>query len=322
LQIESTAAEPVRKRVADVLDARLRQLRVFWPPRVAAERPIHVELWGTLDEYRAATAKRGAAIDNPACYFAAEGVIVLGFDGRRFDAPLRAARDRAERLREALRKAERTLAEQLKADEDRFEREGTPRDDRKRLTAERRRAFYRESARMQGEITSADAENRRTLDEATARLLAAAAHELFHAYVEACVYPPPRAALPPWLNEGLAQIVEHAPPSATVGPATLANPALSARWRDELKRGEAVGLRELLSADAAKFLIHRANPPADAAKYYLAAWAVAQALLNDGELAPGDELDRFVNSEAADAATRFERLTGATVDAWQRAHYQ
>src|SRR5688500_4930277 len=82
LQIESTAAEPARKRVVEMLDARLKQLRTFWPPRVAAERPIRVELWGTLDEYRAATAKRGAAINNPACYFAAEGVIVLGFDGR------------------------------------------------------------------------------------------------------------------------------------------------------------------------------------------------------------------------------------------------
>jgi hypothetical protein len=322
LQVESTATDPVRKQVVDTLEVRLKQLRTFWPPRVAVERPIRVELWGTLEEYRSAIAKRGAAIDNPACYFSADGVIVLGFDGRRFDAPLRASRDRADRLRDELRKAERALVEQLQADDERFEREGTSRDERKRLTAERRRAFSRAAAKMQADIAAADRENRAALDEATDRLSAAAAHELFHAYVDACVYPPEKSALPAWLDEGLAQVVEHSQRTATLGPKTLADPTLLARWRDELKRGDAIGLRELLSADAEKFLIHRANPPADAAKFYLASWAVAQKLLNDGKLAPGPELDRFVNQESPDAITRFERWTGTAVNDWQRAHYK
>jgi hypothetical protein len=318
--IEGTAAEPVKKRIAETLESRRKQLRAFWPERVAAERPIRVELWGTLDEYRTATSRRGAPIENPACYFADEGVIVLGFDGRRFDGPLRLVRDRLERLRDDLQTAERALAGQIKADDQRFALSGTPRNERKRLIGDRRRAFDVAAAKMQADINEADRENRKTLDEATDRLCAAAAHEFFHAYVDAYVYPPAQGGLPAWLNEGVAQIVEHAAASATLGRATKPDAELVKQRRDQRERGAAIGARELLSADAAKFLIHDANPSAEAGKYYLASWFVAQSLLNDGKLAPGADLDRFVADRTTAPLAAFERLVGLNVAEWERLH--
>lgn len=320
LTIEGAVSEPVRKRIAEVLAARQKQLRAFWPERVAAERPIRVELWGTLDAYRAAVSRRGAPIDNPACYFAADGVIVLGFDGLRFDASLRRTREQADRLRGELQKAERVLSDQLRADDARFALNGTPQAQRKRLKDDRRRAFDLEAARMQKEIDKADAENRQTLVDATARLADAAGHELFHAYVNARVYPPVRGGLPAWLNEGLAQIVEHASATAAIGKSLKPDAELARRWKTEQGRGEAVDVHGLLSADEAKFLIHDANPPAEAGKYYLAAWAVAQALLNDGKLAPGPDLERFLSDQSGDPIMAFQRWTGQSPAEWERTH--
>jgi len=320
LTIEGAVSEPVRKRIVDVLAARQKQLRAFWPERIAAERPIRIELFGTLDAYRAAVSRRGAPIDNPACYFAADGVIVLGFDGQRFDGSLRRTREQADRLRNELQKAERILSDQLRADDARFALNGTPREQRKQLTADRRRKFDVEAARMQKEIDKADAENRQTLVDATARLADAAAHELFHAYVDSRVYPPERGGLPAWLNEGLAQIVEHASATAAIGRPLKPDAELARRWKAEQSRGEAVDVHALLSADAVKFLIHDANPPAEAGKYYLAAWAVAQSLLNDGKLAPGPELDRFLSDYRGDPFSAFQRWTAQSLGEWERTH--
>ncbi|MGC3965814.1 MAG: hypothetical protein QM775_00115 [Pirellulales bacterium] len=262
ISVDGTASKELRESVGKELTRDWARFEKFLPPRLTGDangRLLEVRLYRTLREYQQALAAQGVAVENPAVYLRDANLILLGFDGDRFDAALQAARQRVDKRRDELKTLNVTFSALQKSEAQCFERENTPERVRDEIQRKRQSDFQKAKAAAAAAERAAEEANRKTYGEATDRLLAAAAHELFHAYVSTRLYPPNVDRLPAWFHEGLAQLVEHG------------------RWRDDkllidppppellqaLKPGagkpqELPNLRELLDAEGAGFL--RARP--------------------------------------------------------------
>ncbi len=330
-ELVATASPETTSRIAAHATLCFDRYARLWPPRAEPARLPKILLCGTLDEYRAALAERGLRLANPACFLAAENLVLLGFDGAAAEADLQAGRERTARLSASLDRLRAEQARRVRDDEDRFRREGTPAATRTDLKRRRLQAFQQAENEARQALRRADEANRTAFDRAAERLLTTAAHELFHAYAVNYVYPAERGALPRWLDEGMAQVVEHAAwsdagPRFDPPPAELIRRVRAVRSLKPADGGEAFDLRRLLEAPPEEFLFDGAAQAAGArtaAEHrYLGAWSLVQFLVGRGELKPGDALDRYVADRQAAPAVRFERFAGRplkTVEAEWRA---
>ncbi|MCE9604550.1 MAG: hypothetical protein K8U03_06545 [Planctomycetia bacterium] len=321
IDLTSTASEAVTKRVAEHVRRQLVRYRAFLPPRLEPllasptrevsasssleRRELRIRLFGTLEAYRAEVAKRGLRVGNPACYIAVDHLILLGFDGAKFDDILSAAQERSKKIEEARVDTALRFAASQKEQELRFRRENVPDKERHDLLQRQNQEFQRSKAAAKRERKEADEKNEKLYDEATARLLALAAHELFHAYVEREVYPREHGGLPAWLDEGLAQFVENARWRNELPIVDAPAPELVKRLRDEAKNGEIPSVGSLLSLEGKHYLAGVAQGTDDVRRRYVFAWALVQLLAETKRLTPRESLDRYVENRNADPTTRF-----------------
>jgi hypothetical protein len=315
--LKSTASAEVSARVDAHLKTQFARYRSLLPPRVKRAAVPTIELFGRLGEYREALSRRNLSIANPACYVAAGHVVLLGFDGARFDLELQSLADRAERLRKDDRELNADLNDRLKAEEQRLIKLGSKPAEVRELTSRRKKQAREASADLKRELDKAEKSLEAGLAEATARLLESASHEAFHAYVAAYVYPPSAGGLPIWLDEGLAQAVEHGtwPKNrlyTAQPPAELRKRLAAARAARNDDDRALFDLIAVLDSDRSRFVLpgstgvseEAARQSADA---YLAAWSLTQFLLATGRLAPGEKLDGYVADVDSAPMVRFER---------------
>ena len=326
-QLRSTASAEVAARVDAHLETQFARYRTLLPPRVKPAATPTIELFGLLDEYRSALARRNLSIANPACYVADGQVVLLGFDGARYDAELKLLRDQADRLRKQDRELNADLNDRLKAEELRFVNQGNSPAEARRLTQDRRRKAQQGSAELRSSLATTERALKSGLAAATARMLEAASHEAFHAYVAAYVYPPASGGLPRWLDEGLAQAVEHGTwPANRLQTARAPGELLRRIAAARAARGDDRRLFDLgavLDAESSKFVLPGSTSAGDdaaqdAADTYLAAWSLTQYLLATGRLSAGEKLDRYVADGATAPAVRFERWQGRPIAEIQR----
>ena len=313
-EIDGTATKEIAADVGSRLAEQWKRYEKWLPPRLTGEHagPLpEVRLYQSLAEYRQALAERGAALENPAVYLRDANLILLGFDGDRYGASLKAARERVKKYDEETEALGRAFAAQQKADDERFRREKTPQNVRNEIVRRQASDFRKAQAAAAAARREADAANKKLFAEAADRLLAGASHELFHAYVATRLYPPAVDRLPAWLHEGLAQLVEHG------------------RWRDErllidppppalLQRlkpaaGQTLELpsvRELVSSADVGFLAHDKRVTDDVRLRYLTAWSLTQYLASIGALERRERLDDYALDDRADSTARFERFAG------------
>lgn len=330
IELTSTASATVTKPVAERIRRQLARYRAFLPPRTAgapadaarldtASRELRIRLYGTLVAYQAAVAERGLRVGNPACYLPAEHTILLGFDGAKFDDVLAASTESSAKAAEEKDVTARRFAESQKAEEKRFRSNNVPENVRKEILQRLKQDFQQANAAADRKQKEAEKLNQKRFDEATARLLALADHELFHAYVESEVYPRDRGGLPPWLDEGLAQFVEHArwrgdQPLVDTRPQELVR-----RLRDEMhgsKDGavEPMSVAGILALEGKHYLVGKGDASTtansavansdDVRRRYLFAWALVQMLAETKRLAPREALDRYVDDRESDPTAR------------------
>src|SRR5262249_1812686 len=93
----------------------------------------------------------------------------------------------------------------------------------------------------------------KTFEEGTRRLMQRLFHESFHAYLAQFVYPPADGEVPRWLNEGMAQVFEHAILEGDELRVGRVDTDLLARAQKALEKCELVSLADLLKSGPKQF---------------------------------------------------------------------
>lgn len=272
----SAADEQTTRRCIVRIEQMFRAYRQLLPPRIKRAASFQIVLYGSSSEYRAALDRWQVDIVHPAFYSPERNVIVAGTDLDRFAVELARSVEENERTRKQLRRLksshEQTLA-QVAAE---MKQNGFKPDDIELEIRSRRSAWQQQQAALEKEIDRVEDRNDGKFDEVSQAMFRRLNHEAFHAYLENYVYPHDEFDVPRWLNEGLAQVFEHAQLDADTlrvdAPARELLPKLQA----DLKSQQPLSLKELLSSDDSLVSAHGNN---DATRRrYLYAWGLAYYL--------------------------------------------
>jgi hypothetical protein len=271
----STADEPTTRRSIVRIEQTFRAYRQILPPRVQQVSSFRIYLYGSTAEYRAQLTRWQVEIEHPAFYSPERNVIVAGTDLDRFGAELAASLAENERTKNEIRglksSHEQTLS-QVAAD---MKKSGFGPDDIEAEVRARRSAWNQQQAKLEREIEQAEQKNAEKFDEVARAMFRRLNHEAFHAYLENYVFPHGRYALPRWLNEGLAQVFEHAQLDADTLRIDAPARDLLPRLQADLKK-QPLALADLLRDDESLVAAHRNN---DATRRrYLYAWGLAYYL--------------------------------------------
>ena len=296
----SNAPEEVTRRCAVRLEQIFAAYARFLPAEAGRE-PTQILLAATRTDYRAALVAAlgpaAAGLANPAVFDPRGNRIVCGSELKALANDLAAARLKHAAGRAKLAESEAALRRLYK---------GHPAD------LER---FLAGTARERERLNHADRVNDAAFDRATDHLFALLYHEAFHAYA-AAAYPAP--GLPPWLNEGLAQVFETAVAEAGELRVGHADPARLIRVQDLLKGGELTAVADVIRAGRAAFLAPHADAKAARDRAYLTSWALTFYLTFERRLVGGQRFDDYLKAAPGKPVAAFEAWVGQDVPAFER----
>lgn len=245
--------------------------------------PVTILVTSSSGEWQALCKARGRAVLNPAWCDTATGEVGLGTDQAKLDA-------RMEQLRVLHAK---NLADlQSKGDELRKAYGG-------KLPPELQRPFDQSLKSLRENALT----NERVLRQERDRLFSRMNHEVFHAYLSRFVLRP-GMAIPPWLNEGLAQLFESALVEAGDLRADLADPERVRQFRADVQAGRDLPLDELLKSPANRFHVTGSDDQQASRQAYLASWALCSWLVLDKGRLRLEDLDGFCAPEPSQLDSR------------------
>jgi hypothetical protein len=223
------------------------------------QRPTLILIYGSLERYRERLRETGLNLLNPACFDSRSNTILAYSDLEQRLAEYEAIKTRHEGLLRDLEAQEKKLRKHF---------QGAP-----------PRPMLAQLWQARRSIQLLNAENESLLERLRRPFFAVLHHEAFHAYVENHLFPAAEGGLPPWLNEGLAQVYENALVEGgelRVGSIEVAR--LQA-VQEAVKKKQLVPLAELLTAEPRRFqVVHRTEAQATD-RLYLTAWGLAHYLL-------------------------------------------
>ena len=260
------------------------------PPRERTRRPVTVLLTRSLEEYGVLVRQRGYNILNPAFYDADNNQVVCGSDLERLSAELAKAKAFHEKLRKELRARRKDL--------NRIYSRQVPPELLKPIGDSLKR------------IAAAEKRNNEVFKRSHARLLRRLFHEAFHAYLAQSVFGDRKVRVPPWLDEGLAQVFETALVDA--GELRLGQPDPKRRERILKNKDELLPLDTLLRASPRQFQVAHAEDKQASDRHYLTAWALAFYLTFDRQVLGTPALDDYLKALQRDVEPleAFRTLTG------------
>jgi hypothetical protein len=207
-----------------------------------------------------------------------------------------------------------------------LEKQGIPAGKRAEVVHAARSRWQRERDEMLAEVVAARRDNKAHVADARRAFTARLTHEAWHAYATRRLVATGRRPLPPWLDEGLAQVFETVPLEAGELRLDAPDPVRLKALEELLTGRDAPPLVDLLRAGQSQFLIGHGGGRKASQQSYLMAWglgfhlAVLEPVLTPTSLAAICE-----PVDAADESARvveFERLVGmpiAEFDAdWRR----
>jgi hypothetical protein len=178
-------------------------------------------------------------------------------------------------------------------------------------------AWQREYDQALGRLELAAVQNEAAFAAATGQIFAQLYHEAFHAYAENYVCPQGGAALPHWLNEGLAQIFEAGQIEADSLRIDSPDRMRLTQLQADLRSERPLTIQELVAADEQEFLNPASNRSAQ--RYYLYAWGLAYYLAFEKNRLRPEVLDAFLsNAEDFGPAARFTRLVEMPIAKFER----
>lgn len=290
----TTARVEIAELCALQLDQVFTAFERLLPPRQETG-PVTIWVTSSVEEWRALCKARGRAVLNPAWCDPVTGEVGLATDLTRLD-------ERMDKLRAA--HGSRLQELQNRSDELRKAYGG-------KLPPELQKPFDL-SLRSLRETAGA---NERVLRQERDRLFARMNHEVFHAYLARFVLRPGSGGVPPWLNEGLAQVFEAALVEAGDLRADNADPERIKRFRADIQSGIDLPLTDLLALPASQFHVTGAADEEKSRRAYLASWALCSWLVLEKGRLRLEDIDSITLPEGGkvDPLRQFEQVFGMSL---------
>ena len=263
------------------------------PPRQKPSSPIQIVLFHSIDSYSAYLKKIGLLIDNPAVYVPHTNQVLIGSDLGSFLARLEVARAGQQTILGQWTEQEKKLPDDLNRLAKRLKEAGWSADAVVAEVQARREAWQRDFKKTQGQIQVIDRRNQAMLDQMMNQATQHLCHETFHAYVENYLYPQDEYEVPIWLNEGLAQLFEHAQFENGTFRIDLPPREILASLKDRLERDHGMSLQRILQTEAGSFILFENLH--EGRLDYDVAWGLAWYLVFQKQLFAPGTLDRFVH---------------------------
>ena len=274
------------------------------PPKRKSFLPTSILLTRSLEDYQQALKGNSIQMGNPAYFDQKQNLVLCGSDLDRMNTQLEETAKHHQAELESLARRETDMKQLFK----------------NKLPADYQNAFQENRKRIQ----QAEATNRELLRKTRLKLFERLYHEAFHAYLSNCVLDEADEELPRWLNEGLAQIFESA--VFEIGELRVGHadkPRLEA-IRLLVNQNSLPEIRTLLQAKADFFLVSHESTREVSEKMYLASWGLAFHLAFRSKVLSGNPLHDYARAIKGkqDPIAAFERLTGKSLDAFQKEHIQ
>jgi hypothetical protein len=316
--LESTADEPMTRRVIVRLGQIYTAYRQILPPRQTTAVRVHIRVFGASDQYRSALAELGLPIKNPAVYLPDKNLILAGSDLNRFAAELAQVNHEHRQIKQQFDAQLAETPARLKRLGEDLKKNGVPTAERLRIVLAEQKKWDDQRRAVQRKIAALDRKNAAKFNEVGGQMFRRLAHEAFHAYLENQVYPRQSHDVPRWLNEGLAQTFEAGLLEADTLRIDTPNLVALASLQSDLRGPHPLELADVLNAGAETFLASHAGDGPSASRSYYYSWGLAYYLAFDQGVFGTPQFDAYLSPAAGiSAVQRFETLVGMPLDAFQ-----
>jgi len=300
--LESTADAAITRQAVVRLEQVLGGLTTLVPARGGDPPGFQVRLCGTAAEYLEVQRELGVSLVHPAFYIPDRRLLVAGSDLPAVVAQRRAADESLAAAAQRYAQLGRTLDERLKELAADLEGQGVDATTRSGIVQRARVRWTRERTAGLASLATARRENAARVERAERAFFGRLAHEVWHAYAHLWL----GGGLPPWLDEGLAQVVETAPVEAGELRFDAADPRRLARLQEAIRDGTAPALADLVAAGHERFRADHAADIDASGLSYLVAWGLAFDLAVSSPRLTADRLA----ATGADGVADFTTLVG------------
>ncbi len=317
--LESTADEPMTRRLIVRLEQIFTAYQQLFPPRWVTSGRVRIRIFGATDQYRATLKDAGLAIKNPAVFLVDQNTILAGSELNRFDAELAQINRHHLEIKQQLDTLIAELPARLKELGETLKENNVPAGERQKIVAAEQRKWEDQRKNARRKIAALDRKNAARFDEVAGQMFTRLAHEAFHAYLEIQVYPRQVYDVPRWLNEGLAQTFETG--QLEVDSLRIDAPNLTALGllQSDLRGERPLELAELLNAGSETFLSDHGSDRATPSRSYYYSWGLAYYLAFEQGVFGTPQFDAYLSPAAASLGSveRFERLVGMPLAEFQ-----
>ena len=309
--LQSRAPEELTRRCVARLEQMFASYRRVLPPRGSPQQELQIEIFGTLADYQSLARSLGLPIENAALYHAPRNLVAAGSDLSKLAEQLQQVQAQHDAARKQVDQLRRDLPGKLKKRQEQLAAAGGSESDRRMALIIYRRQIEKELNNREERATEFDRQNDALFEQHAGKMLALLYHEAFHAYLENYVYPQSGHDVPRWLNEGLAQIFEHAIVDGKALRIDVPHAPSVTCLQENLKSTDPLTLAKVLSADHRNFLVPHGGDAGNKTLYAYA-WGLTYYLALVKPALSGNALDDYANSDATSLGPipRFERLVG------------
>jgi hypothetical protein len=331
---ESSAPEEFSRLAAAQLQRLFNACERSFPPRREAGTPVKIHLFGTMTDYRAAL---GIDVANAAVYLPQRHLVLAGSDldaahaantrtradVARLEVEVNERREQAAAIeRDVKQQRDAALAQLAELQRTRQITSTDAARERERIASwsreqqQRINAYRQQLKEHELQATHARVAHERQLLSYSERLLRTLFHEAFHAYLQQQLFATELTEhVPRWLNEGLAQLYEHAIFEGDELRIGLPDKA-RLRWlQQRCTAGTALTLEQLLITTQQDFVIHGERLSERAQLCYLQSWALVYHLVQRHGSNPSNPFEPLVAKLAAGEAALAALLDFAGCDA-------
>jgi len=293
--------EDLTRTLAVRADQILQAFRHWLPPRTQPEKRIEVVLFGANYQYSLYLQQRGLQISNPAIFLPESNCLLIGTDLGTFSDRLAVLDEHYQSVRNQLQSEERKLQDHLNQLSRSLKDAAWP-EDRIAVELQARKEAWNTRKTVSIEAMRRDDRQNKAqidalLDQATRHL----GHEFFHAYLQNFLYPYTEYHVPIWLNEGLAQLFEHA--QFENGTFRIDHPpaVLLERLQDRLRTDGGECLRKMLLDQPQSSWVYQEMHERPLS--YEVAWGLAWYLVFQKDLFSDPGISKYVTPASINSTT-------------------